>query len=87
MDDVLDGVEADQRSPDFSFRLAVALAGCAFESYSSPAINGREVAPAAAATADDHPGAGSADPPDGDAAPSALREVGVNGTETTYISA
>ena len=86
VDDVLDGVEAYRRTSEFSFRLAVALAGCAFESYSSPAINGREISPAVAA-ADRDPGGGSADAADRDAAPSVLREVGVNGTETTYVSA
>ena len=84
VDDVLDGVEADrQTGAEFSFRLAVVLAGCAFESYSSPAVNGREVPPVAAADN----GSGLAAATDGNAAPNVLREVGVNGTETTYISA
>ena len=82
VDDVLDGVEADRRR-HFSFRLAVALAGCAFESYSSPAIDGREVA-AAAVGGNGDPWSTSRDAASGNAPPSGLREVAVNGTETTY---
>ncbi len=85
IDDVLDGVEADRRR-HFSFRLAVALAGCAFEAYSSPAIDGCEIAPAAVG-GDGNPFGASASAAKGHAAPSVLREVAVNGTETTYISA
>ncbi len=86
IDDVLDGVEADSRRRQFSFRLAVALAGCAFEAYSSPAIGGCEVAPAAV-SGNGSPFGASAGATKRDAAPSVLREVAVNGTETTYISA
>ena len=85
IDDVLDGVEADRRR-NFSFRLAVALAGCAFESYSSPAIDGCEVPPAAIGGNGD-PWTASVDAVSGDAAPRVLREVAVNGTETTYTCA
>ena len=86
IDDVLDGIEADSRRRHFSFRLAVALAGCAFEAYTSPAIDGHEVAPAAV-RGNGNPFGASAGAAKGDAAPSVLREVAVNGTETTYISA
>ena len=85
VDSVLDGVEAE-RQPEFSFRLAVALAGCAFESYSSPAIDGRELAPATAASRRDS-GAEASDAAIREAAPGVLREVSVNGTETTFVSA
>lgn len=85
VDDVLDGVEDDRRV-QFSFRLAVALAGCAFESYSSPAIDGRNIAPAAV-TGNPATVWVLADAAGEGAAPSVLREVSVSGTETTYVSA
>ena len=88
VDDVLDGVE-DQRRADFCFRLAVALAGCAFESYSSPAIDGRELAPAAVSGNPDPVRVSvgvSGDAADEGEAPSVLSQVGVNGTESTYVS-